>query len=98
MHPPEPGLLGELIEERSLHHRLHEAQLAAALGLPYAFASHFAPDLLMQALAIYRRNFTPSEQLERAYAIVATNVIAAASPSALLIAACLSPSDCAIKD
>ena len=53
------------------------AQLAAALGLPYAFASHFAPDQLMPALEIYRRRFKPSAQLERPYAMVGVNIIAA---------------------
>jgi len=53
------------------------AQLAAILGLPYAFASHFAPDALMDALAIYRERFKPSEQLERPYAMVGVPVIAA---------------------
>jgi luciferase family oxidoreductase group 1 len=53
------------------------AQLAAALGLPYAFASHFAPDALSEALTIYRERFQPSEQLERPYAMVGVNVIAA---------------------
>ncbi|HEY8333906.1 MAG TPA: LLM class flavin-dependent oxidoreductase [Tardiphaga sp.] len=53
------------------------AQLAAELGLPYAFASHFAPDQLMQALAIYRARFKPSEQLDRPYAMVGVNIIAA---------------------
>jgi luciferase family oxidoreductase group 1 len=56
---------------------LFGAQLAAALGLPYAFASHFAPDALMPALQIYRETFRPSEQLDRPYAMVACNVIAA---------------------
>ena len=56
---------------------LFGAQLAAALGLPYAFASHFAPDDLMPALAIYRENFRPSAQLDRPYAMVGANVIAA---------------------
>jgi luciferase family oxidoreductase group 1 len=56
---------------------LFGAQLAAALGLPYAFASHFAPDALMQALAVYREKFQPSEQLERPYAMVGVNVFAA---------------------
>ena len=46
-------------------------------GLPYAFASHFAPDALLPALEIYRAEFRPSEQLERPYAMVAANVIAA---------------------
>jgi luciferase family oxidoreductase group 1 len=53
------------------------AMLAAELGLPYAFASHFAPDLLLQALQIYRSRFKPSEQLDRPYAMVGVNVIAA---------------------
>ncbi|WP_420148411.1 LLM class flavin-dependent oxidoreductase [Spirosoma sp.] len=56
---------------------LFGAQLAAALGLPYAFASHFAPNDLMQALAVYRAKFKPSNQLEKPYAMVAVNVIAA---------------------
>jgi luciferase family oxidoreductase group 1 len=56
---------------------LFGAQLAAILGLPFAFASHFAPDALIPALDIYRERFTPSEQLARPYAIVAANVIAA---------------------
>ncbi len=56
---------------------LFGAQLAAALGLPYAFASHFAPGALMQALAAYREHFRPSEQLERPYVMVGANVIAA---------------------
>ena len=53
------------------------AQLAAALGLPYAFASHFAPDQLLSALAIYRANFRPSKQLARPHAMVGVNIIAA---------------------
>lgn len=53
------------------------AQVAAAFGLPYSFASHFAPDALEAALAIYRERFQPSEQLERPYAIVAANAIVA---------------------
>jgi luciferase family oxidoreductase group 1 len=56
---------------------LFGAQLAAMLGLPYAFASHFAPDALMQALDIYRARFEPSAQLQRPYAMVGVNVIAA---------------------
>lgn len=51
--------------------------LAGELGLPYAFASHFAPQMLMQALATYRDRFKPSEQLDRPYAMVGVNVIAA---------------------
>jgi luciferase family oxidoreductase group 1 len=53
------------------------AQLAAHLGLPYAFASHFAPDALMEALAIYRARFQPSTQLEKPYAMIGVNVVAA---------------------
>ena len=56
---------------------LYGAQLAAALGLPYAFASHFAPDLLLPALEAYRARFQPSEQLAKPYAMVAVNVVAA---------------------
>jgi luciferase family oxidoreductase group 1 len=53
------------------------AQLAAALGLPYAFASHFAPDDLLDALEIYRAKFEPSEQLARPHAMVGVTVVAA---------------------
>jgi luciferase family oxidoreductase group 1 len=53
--------------------------LAAELGLPYAFASHFAPDLLLPALDIYRTRFKPSAQLDRPYAMAGINVIAAAT-------------------
>jgi luciferase family oxidoreductase group 1 len=56
---------------------LFGAQLAAALGLPYAFASHFAPADLVPALAIYRENFRPSAQLAKPYAMVGANVIVA---------------------
>jgi luciferase family oxidoreductase group 1 len=53
------------------------AQLAAALGLPYAFASHFAPDALMDAIAIYRQNFKPSNQLQKPYVMIGINIIVA---------------------
>jgi luciferase family oxidoreductase group 1 len=56
---------------------LFGAQLAAALGLPYAFASHFAPAALRDAVQIYRDRFEPSEQLERPYVLAAVNVLAA---------------------
>lgn len=56
---------------------LFGAQLAGMLGLPYAFASHFAPDALDEALKIYRDRFEPSAQLERPYAAVGVNVIVA---------------------
>lgn len=55
------------------------AALAAQLGLPYAFASHFAPEELIAALQIYRENFRPSKQLDRPYAMVGVNIIAAES-------------------
>jgi luciferase family oxidoreductase group 1 len=53
------------------------AGLAAALGLPYAFASHFAPQLLEPAVAAYRRDFRPSEQLDAPYVIAGVNAVAA---------------------
>ena len=56
---------------------LYGAQVAAYLGLPFAFASHFAPDMLMQALDIYRRNFRPSAQWPKPHAMVGVNVVAA---------------------
>lgn len=56
---------------------LFGAQLAAELGLPYAFASHFSPDALDEALALYRREFKPSESLERPHAMAGVNVLAA---------------------
>ena len=56
---------------------LFGAQLAAALGLPYAFASHFAPDALEAAVATYRRDFRPSAQLAQPYVIAGAGVIAA---------------------
>ena len=61
---------------------LFGAQLAAALGLPFAFASHFAPEYLQEALAVYRERFEPSEQLDRPYAMVGCNVVAADSGDA----------------
>ncbi|PTB22817.1 LLM class flavin-dependent oxidoreductase [Trinickia symbiotica] len=56
---------------------LFSAQLAAALGLPFAFASHFAPDYLMSALEVYRSQFRPSATLAKPYAIVGVNLFAA---------------------
>ena len=58
---------------------LFSAQLAALKGLPYAFASHFAPAYLEQALAVYRRHFRPSETLQKPYVMVAVNLYAADS-------------------
>ena len=57
---------------------LFGAQLAAMLGLPYAFASHFAPDALDEALDIYRRQFKPSAQLAEPYTAAAFNASRAA--------------------
>jgi luciferase family oxidoreductase group 1 len=56
---------------------LYGAQVAAHLGLPFAFASHFAPQMLDEALHIYRSHFQPSVQLEAPYAMAAMNIIAA---------------------
>ena len=56
---------------------LFGAQLAAALGLPYAFASHFAPGHMMQAIEVYRAQFRPSDQLDQPYVMLGFNVIAA---------------------
>lgn len=58
------------------------ANLAAVLGLPYAFASHFAPDLLLQALSAYHQRFAPSQQLARPYAMACVNVICAETDAA----------------
>lgn len=73
-----PGL-GAQVELWMLGSSLFGAQLAAALGLPYAFASHFAPDLLDSALEVYRRQFRPTPALEHPHVMVATNVICADS-------------------
>ena len=56
---------------------LFGAQLAAALGLPFAFASHFAPAQMMQAIALYREGFRPSAQLAKPYVMLGFNVFAA---------------------
>jgi luciferase family oxidoreductase group 1 len=56
---------------------LFSAQLAAALGLPFAFASHFAPDQILNALRLYRAQFRPSAALDKPYAIVGVNLFAA---------------------
>lgn len=53
------------------------AELAAELGLPYAFASHFAPNALLAALDVYRKRFKPSQQLDQPHAMVGVNVVAA---------------------
>lgn len=56
---------------------LFSAQLAAKMGLPYAFAMHFAPKMMMEALALYRRLFEPSEVLAKPYVMLGTNVFMA---------------------
>jgi luciferase family oxidoreductase group 1 len=71
-----PGA-GAAVQLYILGSSLYGAQMAAALGLPYAFASHFAPQLLDQALQVYRDNFRPSATLDRPYAMAAFNIIAA---------------------
>jgi luciferase family oxidoreductase group 1 len=58
---------------------LFSARLAAALGLPFAFASHFAPDAMDEALALYRRDFRPSKRLAAPHAMLGVNVVAAGS-------------------
>ena len=81
--PPKPGRIlavpgaGLNVPVWILGSSLYGAQLAAALGLPYAFASHFAPQQLHPALEIYRSEFRPSPQLEKPYAMAGFNVIAA---------------------
>ena len=82
--PPEPGQAivavpgaGSQVPLWILGSSLYGAQLAAALGLPYAFASHFAPNALHAALAAYRSGFSPSAQLDRPYAMAGVNVFAA---------------------
>ena len=58
---------------------LFGAQLAAMLGLPYAFASHFAPQMMMEAIRVYRERFEPSEQLQEPYVMLGFNAIVADS-------------------
>jgi len=58
------------------------ARLAAELGLPFAFASHFAPEYLLPALALYRRNFKPSPELEKPHAMIGVGVFAANTDAA----------------
>ena len=81
---PEPGQAvravpgaGSRVPLWILGSSLYGAQLAAMLGLPYAFASHFAPEALLPALEAYRSGFRPSEQLSPPYAMVGANAIVA---------------------
>lgn len=61
---------------------LFSAQLAAQMGLPFAFASHFAPEHMAQAISLYRDRFQPSEQLKKPYALLTVNVFAADTDAA----------------
>jgi luciferase family oxidoreductase group 1 len=81
---PQPGQFLHAVPGEGTHvplwilgSSLFGARLAAMLGLPYAFASHFAPDALLPALDVYRSEFEPSAQLETPHAMVAANVVAA---------------------
>ena len=83
---PQPGMpvraipgVGTQVPVWILGSSLYGAQLAAYLGLPYAFASHFAPELLEQALQIYRETFRPSARWPEPHAMVGVNVVAADS-------------------
>jgi luciferase family oxidoreductase group 1 len=82
--PPQPGQrvvampgAGTNVPIWLLGSSLFSAQLAAERGLPYAFASHFAPRLLLQAIDLYRQRFQPSETLEKPYVMIGVPVIAA---------------------
>ena len=85
----EPAVAGQLVQAVPgagidvpvwlLGSSLFSARLAAAMGLRFAFASHFAPDAMDEAVAIYRRDFMPSEHLREPYAMLALNVVAAES-------------------
>jgi luciferase family oxidoreductase group 1 len=82
--PAQPGQLVQAVPGAGLEvpvwllgSSLFSATLAAQLGLPFAFASHFAPDAMDQALAVYHRDFRASRHLQNPYAILALNVIAA---------------------
>jgi luciferase family oxidoreductase group 1 len=68
---------GAPVEVWILGSSLFGAELAARLGLPYAFASHFAPATLMDAIEVYRRTFRPSPYLARPHVMVGVNVVAA---------------------
>ena len=91
--PPEPGQRVHAVPGAGidvpiwiLGSSLFGAQLAAMLGLPYAFASHFAPAALMDALSIYRARFEPSAQCPKPYVMVGFNVVAAdTEPEARLL-------------
>jgi luciferase family oxidoreductase group 1 len=71
-----PGA-GEVVEIWILGSSTFGAQLAAILGLPFAFASHFAPAMMREAMAIYQERFRPSERLTQPYVMLGVNVFAA---------------------
>ncbi len=82
--PVKPNQAVQAVPGQNLHvplwilgSSLYGAQLAAHLGLPYAFASHFAPAMMEQAATLYRREFKPSAQLDKPYLMLALNVFAA---------------------
>lgn len=82
--PPQPGQrvqavpgAGMEIPVWLLGSSLFSAHLAAHLGLPFAFASHFAPDMMEEAVALYRQRFTPSARLAQPYVMLGLNVVAA---------------------
>lgn len=82
--PPQPGQLVQAVPGGGLNipiwilgSSLFGAQLAAILGRPYAFASHFAPAEMERAIAVYRERFEPSEYLDKPYVMLGLNVIAA---------------------
>jgi luciferase family oxidoreductase group 1 len=82
--PAEPGQLLQAVPGAGLDVAVwilgsstYGAQLAAALGLPYAFASHFAPAMMDEAVALYRERFRPSERLAKPYVMLGVNVFAA---------------------
>ena len=77
---------------------LYGAQVAAAFGLPFAFASHFAPAMMMQAIQIYRDGFRPSQQLQKPYVMLGFNVFAADTDSeAQLLASSVQQSFLALR-
>ncbi len=84
--PAEPGQAVQAVPGAGLNvpiwilgSSIFGAQLAAILGLPFAFASHFAPAMMMQAIAIYRERFRPSAQLAQPYVMLGVTVVAAES-------------------
>jgi luciferase family oxidoreductase group 1 len=84
---PGPGVraipgAGERVPIWILGSSTDSARVAASLGLPYAFASHFAPGMLMEALRLYRANFRPSEDLDRPYVMIGLNAAVADSDAA----------------